>query len=35
MIKRLVVRLVVVAAITAIVKTAFPDVARYLKIRSM
>jgi len=34
-IKRLVVRLLVVAAITAVVKTAFPDVARYLKIRAM
>ena len=35
MIKRFVLRLLVVAAISAVVKTAAPDVARYLKIRAM
>ena len=35
MIRRLVVRLVVVAVISAVVKSAFPDVARYLKMRAM
>jgi hypothetical protein len=33
--RRLVLPLLALAAISAIVKTAFPDVARYLKIRSM
>jgi hypothetical protein len=33
--RRLIVPLVALAAIGALVKTAFPDVARYLKIRSM
>jgi hypothetical protein len=35
MIGRMVVRLLVVAAIGAVVKAAMPDIARYMKIRAM